>query len=281
MSNGAPDKAPRLAALRAAGGLLLLGRFDDASPSVWRAATWWFPLVGLAAGLCWMGIFRATWRICGEVGGVRLLPGLAVLLLECGVLGAAMLGAWVRTVDRLGTGGADPTARGLTNTAVTAPAVALLVVSCYVLLIALPVGQDWWPGQEDWRYYLRRVYPRVIYRPLILAPMWGRWAVLLAASVGRAAGGAPAAVGTLGRVTGPVRLLGQFAAAAALTTVYCASRQQRLVGIIVSLMVLGVCYAWAAATARRLGGQGRDSVLSTGMIGEAGFLVFYLTLVRN
>ena len=71
----------------------------------------------------------------------------------------------------------------------------------------MPVAAPWYPSPDDWRHYFVFMYPAPVYRPLVLAPLWGRWALLLAATVGPPARQADAMTTTLHATMGPTRLL--------------------------------------------------------------------------
>ena len=141
-------------------------------------------------------------------------------------------------------------------------AVAVLVALKLALWAAVPEGIAGWPA--DWRRYFNFLYPWPVFRPLILAPLWGRWALILASGVGRAAPGQG------GAVTVPVRsslsgVLGWLVALTVLTAIYCGRHGQWMIGCIIGLAVLGCTFLFAVLTSRRFGGHTRASVYAAGL----------------
>lgn len=131
---------------------------------------------------CLRGCVRGLWLWLGEYQQIRLAPMALLLAFDACWLGYRLLAGAAAVV----AGWSDRTTR-LGGTVIL-PAVVFLIVALLVklsLLAALPTGAVPWPA--DWRENLRFFYPYVIYRPLVLMPLWGRWAVLLAGNIGRVA----------------------------------------------------------------------------------------------
>lgn len=240
------------------------------------AAVHWLVPGGLAIGLVYAGLYRASWRVFGEVADVRLVPAMAVWLVDVSLLGLAAVLGMARTADRwtLASAGAGDgrLVRSLGTAAIVTLGVVLIVK--LVLWAAIPKGIAGWPA--DWRRYFNVLYPAPVYRPLILAPMWGRWALILAASVGRTAPGEGTHLAGLSRARSPLVVLGWFVVNLLVTAVYCGRQGRWMIGCMIALAVLGVGFLFAVASARRFSGHTQSSVYATGLVAEVTFLVFYL-----
>lgn len=260
--------------------LLPFGDPPEADASTWRRAACWFPLIGLLIGLLWVGVFRAVWRFYGEeVTSLRLVPAAAVLVVDVLLLGHCLFAGLASTVGAL-TGPRhsrerDTNAESSLN--MSAVMVLLLAIVLELVLVsAIRTGAWWWPS--DWRRYLNFAYPRLIYRPLLLAPLWGRWAVLLAAGVGRASTRADPAAVALSHVAGSRIVLGTFLLPLILTAVYCSRSGNVIIGTIIALSVLGLTFVSSVIIARRGGGQTRRGMLAAGKIAELIFLSMFIGL---
>ncbi len=268
--------------LRDAAALLLLDPARRPGEPSAALVRWVVPL-GLLIGLAWAATFRGAWRLYGEVAGLRLLPALAVVLLEALLTGRYLTLALSHVADTLDRASPDPQASQLDD--LSAPLrlrgaliLMLLVLVQWTLIVSIPVVNPWWPPPGDWRSAFNFLYPQPIYRPLLLAPLWGRWSILLAASIGRTAHGADALVAAAcGRMT-PARLLRQAVVPLLLSCVYFSRERNFLIGAVMALGVLTLSYLSAVALARRCGGQTRITLLATGQIGQIGFLAVYRAL---
>lgn len=265
------DRPGWSAALSAVIGLLFPTHAAHDARGASRAWVWFIP-AGVLAGTAWLLTFRVAWRIFGEMGDVRLMPALAVLVVDLLFVGrrfrAAALGV-VASGNRENAGDGAPR----DSTRVTLWASALLLVE-FALLASLPEGP--WFRPEDWRRYLVWAYPDVIYRPLLLAPIWSAWGVLLAAGVGRMHPQADAFVTALGRSSKSYHTFIAFVVAAGLTTIYCVRRTNAMLGLIISLVVFAATFVTSAELSRRRGGHTRDSLLATGYAARLAFLICYL-----
>jgi len=251
----------------------------------WREdrALWALLAIGLILGILWTCVFAGAWRFFGERQGLRLVPALAVLVLDLLVSGRFLL-AGVRVVEWLA--GPDESRReghrgGIS--VVGALAAALLVVGSYAILLALPRGVAWWPS--DWRWHLRWVYPRPIFRSLVLMPIWACWSMVLAAGVGgRSKAPAPDPAGTgeaAGRLAGKAGLrhiFGGFLPATCLTAIYCSRDGDLVVGLAVSLVVFVTVYVTAVAAARLCRGQNGTTLLFCGLVGRTAFVLAWLRI---
>jgi len=237
---------------------------------------WWFVPIGLLIGCCWAGLFRASWRVFGEVGGVRLMPALVVLLADAAFFSRLLHVAAARTCL------ASARRSAFSEESPLRPAHAVLLslvlpavlLAKFVLLASLPAGPDF--HSNDWRRYLLWAYPRVIYRPLALAPAWACWGVLLAAGIGRSHPAADEGVRRLSQRWRPLPVAATFLVPAVLTTIYGARQGNVMLGTVISLAVLAVTFLSSVALTRRQGGQTRDSLLAAGLVGQLSFLFVYL-----
>ena len=175
--------------------LLPLGRTkapDD--PAAAAGMIPWIVPTGLAIGLLWAGSFRLGWRVFGETARLRVIPSLIVVLIECLFTGAVLVLGVARTSHVL-TGRSPLRAENdpLGPLSPVATLVLCLTLLCeYTLILSIPAMPGWWPPPNDWRHTFNFMYPSPVYRPLLLAPIWGRWGILLAATLGRSAHNADA-----------------------------------------------------------------------------------------
>ncbi|MCL2330465.1 MAG: hypothetical protein FWC56_04085, partial [Phycisphaerae bacterium] len=166
-------------------------------------ASAWLPAWGLLIGIAYAVALAVAWWWLGEYQRIRLAPMAILLALDFGWLGYRPLEAAARVLLSWRIRGAAPmpmlkipafansaddhnSNNAMLNDAMSAigplfrvvALIVLVVLVKYSLLISLPKGEVVWSA--DWREKLGLLYPSVIYRPLILMPIWGRWAVLLA-----------------------------------------------------------------------------------------------------
>lgn len=233
----------------------------------------WIVPVGLLIGLAWVGLFRGSWKLYGEgdVQGLRLIPALALVLLEMLVTGRLLVFAAARAADdaRIGIESSQPlSARGT---------VVMLAVAMtqWALIVSIPHWSPWWPTPDDWRSTFNFLYPRPIYRPLLLAPLWGRWALLLAASVGRTANHADPLTAAVCASATPSRVLRNAIAPLLLSCIYFSRERNFLIGGLIGLGVLAISYLTAVILSIRCGGQTRTTIFATGQIAQLAFLAIY------
>jgi hypothetical protein len=120
------------------------------------------------------------------------------------------------------------------------------------------------------------MYPETVYRPLLLAPIWASWGLLLGAAVGRVSENPTAPVTALGRAVSPRIILTWFVVLTACTAVYCSHHGNIMVGVLLSLIVLGVTFLGSAFAAQRLGGQTEHSIYASGQLAQLSFLTGFL-----
>jgi cobalamin synthase len=262
--------------------ILLLSRFlfpienrtDTEAPSAWSKTARWLPFWGLAIGVLYAIIYRGAWKWFGEYQHLRLLPPVALLIADFGFFGYRPLAATVGLFDRRPPG-ASPDGLPLP----AALALILIVLLKFAMLVVLPAGAVIWPA--DWRQHLGPLYPAVLYRPLVLMPLWGRWAMLLALCIGRVS---PHGSDRLRRMAAGARLtriIGWWFLIALLTVAYSSATPYHLAyGVVISLAILLATYLASFALARRFGGQTETTVHAAGLIGELALLMFYLPVAR-
>lgn len=247
-----------------------------------RRASHWFVPIGFIIGLIWIGVFRSTWRLYGEVGSIRPIPALAVILVESLLTGPFLVMGLARTIHLLA--GEQPRrpdeARNVPLSPVGTLVLGLALLAEFVFILSLPAEGGWWPQRSGWKQYLNLLYPQPIYQPLLLAPIWGRWAILLAATIGRTAHGTdPTTVALCSEMT-PGRLLRRTIIPLMLTAYYCGRSNNYMMGVIVALIVFCAAYLVSVVIAVRGGGQTRQSLFASGMVGQLAFLAVYRALWR-
>ena len=262
----------------------LAGRFlfmppapADADQPYWVRATKWLPLWGLVIGIFYAVVFRLAWRAFGEYQGIRWVPVVAVLAVDVALCGYRMLaGAASLASYKSDKEGHTPlNLRGLL-------VVLLIVLGKFSLLASLPIGvwQSAPSGNWGWGEFFSKLgvlYPTALYRPLILAPIWGRWAMTLAATIGRTAPGGSI---RLQCMAGRNRLLAIFVgwlACAILTAIYCSGSGEYVTrGVVLALVAMVVAYLTSFTLALRTGGQSEATVGTTGLVTEMTFLICYV-----
>lgn len=265
-------------AFRLAGSFLLpVGTGAESASPRWSRVGVWLPVWGLLIGAAYAGIFRGLWLWLGEYQQIRLAPMAMLLAVDVCWLGYRPLAAAAAIVagwrERTAPAGGE----------VRLPAVvfvAAAVVVKFALLVALPAGAVTWPA--DWRENLRFVYPYVIYRPLVLMPLWGRWAVYLASNIGRVAPGSPRRLELLGTGGKLTTVMAWWLAITVLTVLY-ASPAVAHIGwaMLISLGMLLVGYLGSFTLARRFAGQNEATILAAGWVVELAFLLAYLPVARS
>ncbi len=248
----------------------------DARSTDWANSVRWIVPFGVVVAILWAGVFRGSWRLFGETGNLRVVPALAVVLLECLLTGPFLAMGLARTAHLLA--GERPRSDSLEPDTPLSPVgtlvLILAVLAQFVLIVSIPNEVGWWPA-DDWRTFFNFMYPKPIYRPLILAPIWGRWAILLAASIGRASRQADPTAVAVCRAMRPSRLLLHAAFPFVITAIYCSRAQNFMIGVIVGMLVFGITYVLTVAMARRGGGQTRQSLFAAAQIAQLSTLALY------
>lgn len=260
-------------------GLGLLTPIPSASGDMRLAslAVGWIVPLGLVTGIVWAALFRVSWRLYGETANMRVLPALVIVLVECLLTGPFLAMGLARTMHLLTSTSPH---RSQTHdeeplSPVGSLALVLAILAQWVLLVSVPNATPWYPSLTDWRHHFVWLYPAPIYRPLVLAPIWGRWAILLAASIGRAAPHADSRTIALSETVSPSTLLAHLILPMALTSIYCSRDRNLLIGVIIGLFVFATTYVVSIAFARRGGGQTRHSLFAAAQVSQLTFLMLY------
>ncbi len=263
----APTEEPGDAADRA---------FDE---EPWSRAAAWLPAWGLLIGGLYMFVFGISWRVFGEYQGIRWLPVTAVVAVDLALFGYRPLAGAVHLAAHRVAGSAGekdvPVAAMLT--------VVLVALSKFALLICLPIG-IWLTGpggdSHGWVHQLERfawLLPAPIYRPLLLMPLWGRFAMELVLALGRSA---PEASGRLRRIASGVSLpvlFSHWLFCAVLTIVFCGGAGEHLArAVMTALGIFVVIYVAGYLMAHRSNGQSEATVGAACLVGEIAFLLFYI-----
>jgi len=270
--------------------LLLAGRFLWAPPSeetvgappsaadgeAWSRAGAWLPFWGLLIGVLYAVVFGLFWRVFGEYQGIRWMPTVAVLAVDLGLCGYRPLAGAVRLagrcVDRY-------------EVSISAQVTLLLVALVkFCLLICLPIG-IWQSSPGDgptWGQALERfgyLLPAQIYRPFILMPLWGRFAMELVMALGRPAPEAAARFKRMAAGVALPTLLGHWVLCAALTVLFCSGSGYYMArAIMMGLGMFVVVYLAGFVMAWRCNGQSEATAGAACLTGEITFLMFYTAL---
>lgn len=235
-----------------------------------------WPIVplGLAFGLLWVGSFRAAWRIFGEVGSLRLIPSLALVVLIALFSGRSMLRAAMRLVE-------SPRATKLTDvrgTPVGEKSLMLLILillGYFVLILSIQEFRGFWPAADDWRSWFNWMYPRPIYRPLLLSPMWGHWGMLVALCSGRTAPDADPLTRAYSRDLNAWKLVVHSVLPLGLTCIYLTRGSRIFTGPMIAALLFGMTILFSSIVANLRQGQSRVTILATGLFSQTMFIVLY------
>lgn len=224
---------------------------------------------GLLTGLAWTAIFRISWRLFGEIGGIRPLPAILVLAADSLILASPLYFAWSRVAGRFASGNEPEKA----TRSVIFLVVLLLLQFC--LLLSVLDSHGYWPSPDSWRSFFNWANPRPIYRPLLLAPIWGRWGILVAACIGRAANDSDIETKSVVERTTPIGLLIATLLPFLLTTLYGNRAGNVFTGPMIGIVLFVATYLYAVRLAHRFGGQTRDTLLSAGLFAQIVFFILY------
>ena len=278
---GSPESRGRPAATASA--FLQAGRFllpldprTDVAGEHDRRSGHWFVPWGLLIGIVYAIVFSAGWRLFGEYHRMRLMPTVLLLIVDLAWFGNRLVAAGAALLTRRRDMN-DIRAAAIVGAFL---AILLIVLLKQALLLSLPYGAR--PQPADWRQYVGMIYPAPIYRPLILMPVWGRWAMMLAAAMGRPAPGASARTVRLAAGMN-LRAVGAGWAGAMLLTLWFIPAPGVYLGhgVLVSVGTMVAAYFAAFLLGRRERGQTEDTILATGLAGELSFLLLYLPVASS
>jgi hypothetical protein len=245
-------------------------------------------LWGIAYGVILSLCFAGSWKLFGEIyfseySRLRLIP-ISIILLLSGIFGFRQLLGLAVTVDRLvmGDGAAPPlNEQEKKIPAVHFPgqlAVLLLFLVKFAALLAMPYQTPWWPG--DWRRYFNFLYPKVLYRVLILFGLWGKTAILIAAATGPTSEKAAPVDRAFRKKMNIRSLIGNLLITFVLTSVYFSSWKNHAMGILVAFILFLLVYLCSMFLAWRLKGHDRFSIFATAELAETLVLLSYLIISR-
>jgi len=248
-----------------------------AEEAAWIRAGKWLPAWGLLIGVSYAVVFGVCWRIFGQYQGIRWLPAVAVLVVDLGGCGFRLLAGTASLAARWDRGRPIPVAAVL--------AIVLIALVKFCLLVSLPIGI--WQASAGghppaWAHFLDRfrpLPPTPIYRPLILMPLWGRYAMELTLAIGRAAPDGSRRLRRMGDGISVTSVIIHWLLCTVLTALYCSGAGRYLAhAVVMSLGVLVVVYAAGFLMAHRLGGQNEATLGTASLVGELSFLVLYIAL---
>lgn len=236
--------------------------------------TWPLVPLGLGLGLLWVGTFRATWRLFGEVSNLRLIPSFAVVVVFALVTGRSMLRAAMRLAESPrfpGCAENQPTPIRETSLVL----VTLFLLGLFVFVLSIQELRGWWPATDDWRSWFNWMYPRPIYRPLILAPLWGQWGIIVALCTGRVAPTADSLTRTYNHDLSAFKLVVHSALPLGLSCIYLTREGRYFTGPMIAALLLALTILFSTVVANLRRGQSRTTILSTGLFAQFMFIVLY------
>lgn len=265
--------------MRLAARFLLTSRSTShGSDQRWHKASRWFVLWGAMFGMVYVFVYWLTWSVFGEYMQIRLVPCVCLLMVDQLWLGHRMSAGCVSLLDRGGTAG-DPL--DVTSHFRMTVFTLVLVMLKLALLIYIPSGRHFVFPSVSWRSSLGSWLPEPVYYPLLLMPIWGRWAMMLSLSMGRAT---PVASRRLQLLVEGARLRSVFGwgLLAALATLVLACPKAEFIphGIVVMMVTIFLAYALGFGIIRLQRGQSEAGLNATGAFAEIAFLMAYLPAAR-
>jgi len=235
-------------------------RLADAAPEAFRRS--WFGLMVLSGlwGAAMAYLYGAVWSLFGEVTGMPLMPAGAVAVATAGWLYRRAVGDLARTLAGGRPGG---------------PAAAAIVVLLAMAMLGLQSHKPDWPVHLPW---LLHWIPRTMFRTLILAPLWGAWAMLITSQFCRPAERAEPAVAALAAGCGPMT-----AAACLLVPLVPTLYAYRLWGwwyLSIPAAAIAAATVGGWLVCRRAGGLTRSGLLAGNMLTQIAFVLAYLATIR-
>lgn len=222
----------------------------------------WAELVLLSAA--WGVGIAGLWELCVNVFGwysadFPFVPTAAVLAVTVLWMYRRALTA---TAEMLG--GCDPAGRSAAS--------ALLVVVLAMILLGLRSWQPDWPvNMHPWLRWLR---PRTMYRALVLAPVWGAWAMLITPQFRRPGAGTEPQVAAFAGGCGPFAAAVCMAAPLAGSIVYFNHMPWTQLGISATAVLTAL--AGGQILCATGGGLTRRNLLAANLLTQIAFLLAYL-----
>jgi hypothetical protein len=241
---------------------MLLTAEDDAlaNQPPGRFGRAWFGLVllSLGWGACSMVLWSWTWGLFGDFSGIPLMP-VAV------VTAVGLMGLYPRCLLAL--------AGSLVGREPRRSVAASVIVAVWVLML---LGLKSW--NPDFPHYLPYIWqwtrPRMMFRPLLLAPLWGGWAMLLTGQFCRPGELCEPVVAALTRGCSVVMTTVVLAALLGVTVTYFNHLPWTQLSISATAIVTAA--AGGVLLCRRWGGLCRGALLATNMLTQIAFMLAYL-----
>jgi len=214
--------------------------------------------LSLAWGLISTGLYTAAWVIFGDYFGIPLMPVAAVV-------GGMGLWLYCRSFTALGqTLAKDP------------PAAALASALAAILLALGLLGlRGWTPDYaQSLPPALMWLRPRPLYRPLLLGPLWGAWAMLIVAQLFKGRVESSPAIAALRSGCGPLKTSALLAALLAWTVYYFNYLPWTQLSISAAAVGGALLGGWALAGRR--GGVDRQTLLAVNLLTQIVFMTAYL-----
>jgi len=215
-------------------------------------------VLSVAWGLILAGLYTAAWVVFGDYFGIPLMPVAAVV---------AAMGLWLyrRSFTALGQILAkDPQAAAL----VSALAAILLALGMLGLRGWKPDYAQSLPPALMW------LRPRPLYRPLLLGPLWGAWAMLISSQLFKTRLESSVAVEALKSGCGPLKTSVLLAILLAWTVYYFNYLPWTQLSISAAAVAGALLGGWALV--RRRGGVDRQALLAANLLTQIVFLMAYL-----
>jgi len=234
-------------------------RLAASEPTRFHRAWWGVMVLSLAWGLVQVAVWGGAWRLFGERTGILFIPT---------VVTVAVFALWPfrRAVVSLAEvlAGRSPTARGV--------AACILLMTLAFCLLDLRPGyhfENRLPAILTWL----RPYD-VLYRVLLLAPLWGGWAMLIVTQFCRPGERTEPAVAQFAGGCGPVASVACMGVLLAGTITYFNYLAWTQLSIPAAAIVAAV--AGGPVLCRFGGGLTRRTLLSVNLATQIVFLLAYL-----
>jgi len=233
---------------------------SDEPPGRFRRAWAQLMLISLLWGVFLSWLWAAAWALFGDYYGMPLMHVAAVVAATTLWVFRRSLLAWSRCI-----GGADPRAQHL----VTTVAVVLLMLT----LLGMKRSSDtdvvrWLPSAWRW------VFPMVVQRVLILAPLWGAWGMLVTCQFCKPTDDTEAVVAAFAKgCTAPVAAVAMVLPLAGTLMYLYFLNWWRL--MVPGVTVLGAI-AGGVLLCRATGGITRRALLANNILTQLLFLLAYL-----
>jgi len=236
-------------------------RLADLPPRRLRFAWLDLMIFSLAWGVASVGVWGAAWGIFRDYSGLPLMPAVAVvavivlLVYRRGVLALAEA-----------IGGGSPTGEAV--------AAAVTVLTLGMALLGIRGWDPDWPVHlpSQWQW----LYPMALYRPLILAPLWGAWAMMILPQFVRPTERTSPAVAAFARGCGAMTSAVCLAVPLAGTLLYFHYLGWGRFGVPVAAVAAAII--GGLLLCRRFGGLCRRCLLASNVLTQIVFILAYLAI---